>query len=63
MCVAWYDYDISRYQKERKETELDKIFEEKLTPGGTEKEVWRTEELSEDERVKIREFQTDQEVS
>ncbi|XP_015783235.1 titin isoform X1 [Tetranychus urticae] len=57
----WYDYDISRYQKERKETELDKIFEEKLTPGGTEKEVWRTEELSEDERVKIREFQTDQE--
>lgn len=49
---------MARYQKDRKETELEKVFEEKLTPGGTEKEVWRTAELNEEERVKIREHQT-----
>lgn len=28
--VAWYDTDLKSYQKERKETELDRVFEEKI---------------------------------
>lgn len=28
--VAWYDYDLKSYQKERQETELDRILEEKV---------------------------------
>ncbi|KAK8746938.1 hypothetical protein OTU49_016904 [Cherax quadricarinatus] len=26
----WYDYDLKSYQKERQETELDRVFEEKI---------------------------------
>ncbi|ROT82072.1 I-connectin [Penaeus vannamei] len=28
--VAWYDYDLKSYQKERQETELDRVFEERI---------------------------------
>lgn len=28
--VAWYDTDLKSYQKERKETELERVFEEKI---------------------------------
>lgn len=46
---------MAKYQRDRQDTELEKVFEEKLTPGGTESEVWRTAEVGDDERVKIRE--------
>lgn len=36
-----------RYQKERYASELDKVFEEKLAPGGSDIKVWRTEQASE----------------
>lgn len=30
MCgAAWYDYELTQYQKERQETELERIFEER----------------------------------
>lgn len=29
--VAWYDYDLTQYQKERQETELEKYFEDRST--------------------------------
>lgn len=32
MCLcgaAWYDYELTQYQKERQETELERIFEER----------------------------------
>ncbi|KAI1293738.1 Titin [Halotydeus destructor] len=51
----WYDTDLTRFQKERKETELEKVFEEKLNPGGSEALRYRTEQLSEAERRKITE--------
>lgn len=28
--VAWYDYDLKGYQKERVDTELERVFEEKI---------------------------------
>ncbi|CAG2055126.1 unnamed protein product [Timema podura] len=28
---AWYDYELTQYQKERQETELEKVFEERST--------------------------------
>ncbi|KAG7174092.1 Titin-like 20 [Homarus americanus] len=28
--VAWYDYDLKSYQKERQDTELERVFEEKI---------------------------------
>lgn len=58
--LAWYDAQMSKYQRDRQDTELEKVFEEKLTPGGTESEVWRTAELGDDERVKIREHKVSQ---
>lgn len=27
--LAWYDYELTSYQKERQETELEKMFEER----------------------------------
>lgn len=53
--IAWYDYDVTRYQRDRQVTELEKVFEEKLTPGGTEVDLWRTEQVTEAERVKVKE--------
>ncbi|RWS09309.1 titin-like isoform X1, partial [Dinothrombium tinctorium] len=50
----WYDSSVGKYQRERQETELQKVFEEKLTPGGTEVQVWKTEQ-TDDERVKVTE--------
>lgn len=41
---------------------MDKVFEEKLTPGGTEVKLWRTEQLSEEERVKVKEHLTEEEL-
>lgn len=29
--LAWYDYDLTQYQKDRYETELEKTFEERQT--------------------------------
>jgi kettin, putative len=63
LFLAWYDQQVKKYQKDRKNTELDKVFEEKLTPGGTEVEVWRTQAVAEGERVKIREHVKDDAVS
>lgn len=31
MQSAWYDYDLTQYQKERVDTELEKTFEERQT--------------------------------
>lgn len=42
--IAWYDAEIKSYQKVRVAGELDQIFEEKLTPGGTKIDVWNTKE-------------------
>lgn len=42
--VAWYDAEIKSYQKVRTATELEDVFEEKLTPGGTKIDVWETKE-------------------
>lgn len=38
------------------------MFEEKLTPGGTEVKLWRTEQISEESRVKITENMTEEEI-
>lgn len=27
--IAWYDYELTSYQKERQETELEKMFDER----------------------------------
>jgi len=27
--AAWYDYELTQYQKERQETELERVFEER----------------------------------
>lgn len=29
--IAWYDYELTQYQKDRSETELEKTFEERQT--------------------------------
>lgn len=29
MSLAWYDYELTAYQKERQENELEKIFDER----------------------------------
>lgn len=31
LSVAWYDQDLAQYQKERQETELEKVFDERNT--------------------------------
>ncbi|XP_013787479.1 titin-like, partial [Limulus polyphemus] len=49
----WYDSEVKRYQKDRQESELQRVFEEKLTPGGTKVDVWKTQEY-EGEHVKIK---------
>lgn len=55
MCeIAWYDDHVSKYQLERQTSELDKVFEERVTPGGGEEVVWYTEKLNDEERIKIR---------
>lgn len=51
----WYDYKISKYQRERREQELGKVFDEKLTPGGTEIARWKTQQTEEEKRVKVQE--------
>lgn len=33
--VAWYDYDLTQYQKERQETELDQVYETRNTTAAT----------------------------
>jgi len=33
--VAWYDYDLTQYQKERIENELEKVYEERNATAGT----------------------------
>lgn len=30
-CLAWYDIELSQYQKERQETELERVFDERNT--------------------------------
>jgi len=57
----WYDHEHARYQKERYENELEKVFEEKLVPGGAEVKVWRTEE-SQEGHVKVLETLTEEEI-
>ena len=47
--IAWYDAEIKSYQKVRTATELEKVFEEKLTPGGTKIDIWQTKEDEEGE--------------
>lgn len=60
----WYDHSHARYQKERYESELEKVFEEKLTPGGTEIKLWRTEQNAPEggKHVKVQEQVTDEEA-
>ncbi|CAN8024063.1 unnamed protein product, partial [Ixodes persulcatus] len=50
----WYDQDVKSYQKYRHETELQRVFEEKLTPGGTKIDVWKTEASTEGDHQKIK---------
>jgi hypothetical protein len=59
--TAWYDTDHVRYQKERYASELEKVFEEKLAPGGADIKVWRTEQASEG-HVKVLETLSEDEV-
>ncbi|GIY11090.1 titin, partial [Caerostris extrusa] len=49
----WYDAEIKSYQKVRTACELEKVFEEKLTPGGTRIDVWKTKEDDEGDHVKM----------
>lgn len=30
-CLAWYDLELSQYQKERTETELERVFDDRNT--------------------------------
>ncbi|XP_067120871.1 titin [Centruroides vittatus] len=48
----WYDSEIRSYQHQRQECELEDVFEEKLTPGGTRIDVWHTEESEEGDHIK-----------
>lgn len=31
VCLAWYDIELTQYQKERQETELERVFDERNT--------------------------------
>lgn len=31
LCLAWYDIELSQYQKERQDTELERVFDERNT--------------------------------
>lgn len=31
LCLAWYDIELAQYQKERQETELERVFDERNT--------------------------------
>lgn len=53
--APWYDPKVRNYQVRRKEEEVNKVFDEKLTPGGTEISRWKTEQQSEVERTKVQE--------
>lgn len=44
MVVAWYDDQVTRYQKDRKGCELERVFEERLKPGDTLVDLWHTTE-------------------
>lgn len=55
----WYDPKMKKYQIQRKQEEVTKVFDEKLTPGGTEVARWSTEEEN-DERVKKQELLIDE---
>ena len=48
--LAWYDDSVGRYQEERLNTDLDKVFEEKLNPN--ERLVWH-KRVSEEERKRL----------
>ncbi|XP_022243271.1 titin-like [Limulus polyphemus] len=50
----WYDSEVKTYQQYRHETELQRVFEEKLTPGGTKVDVWQTQEAEAGERMQIK---------
>ena len=56
----WYDTKMKKYQVQRKQEEINKVFDEKLTPGGTEIARWKTEQQEENERIKIQEHLIDE---
>lgn len=58
----WYDQDVKSYQRYRHETELERVFEEKLTPGGTRIDVWKTEQGVEGEHQKIKKRIEEEEI-
>lgn len=55
----WYDSKIQKYQVERKQEEVNKVFDEKITP--TETARWKTEQKDENKRVKVQEHLVDEE--
>lgn len=54
----WYDPKMRKYQVQRKNEEVNKVFDEKLTP--TETARWKTEQDEEDKRVKVQEKLVDE---
>jgi hypothetical protein len=51
--IAWYDEQVGKYQLERQTSELEKVFEERV--GETEEVIYYTEQVNNEERIKIRE--------
>lgn len=60
MFIAYYDDNIGKYQEQRKELEMNNVFEERIKSDKDRQEiVWYTEKSSEGDRVKIREHLVD----
>lgn len=54
LSKANYDENIVKYQIERQNSELEKVFQERVTPGGTEEVIWYSGKVDEQNNVKIR---------
>lgn len=54
----WYEQNLRKYQVQRKQEEVNKVFDEKLTP--TETARWKTEQDEEDKRTKVQEKLVDE---
>jgi titin len=55
--LAYYDENVTKYQIERQNSELEKVFEERTAPGeggAEESVVWYTGKVDEQNRIKIR---------
>ena len=59
MVLAYYDDSVGKYQEQRKELEMQNVFEERLTMDKGDEIVWYTEKSLEGDRYKIREHLVD----